>query len=115
MSFVKHGVVLPLGASGDFDDVHAYYPAVLERDGRTWMYYTGYDGANFRMGVAVSEDGLHFVKLGVVIPLGGSGDFDEVRAYIPAVVVRDGRTWLYYSGYDGANARAGLAVSEDGF
>jgi len=112
--FVKHGVVIPLGADGDFDDVHTYTPAVLERDGRTWLYYAGYDGANYRVGLAVSEDGIHFIKHGVVVPLGASGDFDNVYAYRPAVVVRDGRTWLYYAGYDGANIRVGLAVSEDG-
>ena len=58
MSFVKHGVVIPLGASGDFDDVQIYYPAVLERGGRTWMYYSGHAGANVRIGLAVSEDGF---------------------------------------------------------
>ena len=115
MSFVKHGVVIPLGASGDFDDVQAYDPSALERDGRVWLYYTGDDGAKVRVGLAVSEDGVHFVKHGVVIPLGASGDFDDVYTYSPAVVVRDGRTWLYYSGYDGARFRVGLAVSEDGF
>ena len=115
MTFVKHGVVIPLGASGDFDDVWVYSPAVVVRDGRTWLYYTCYDGTGFRIGLAVSEDGVHFVKHGVVIPLGGSGDFDDAHAYTPAVAVRDGRTWLYYSGSDGANDRVGLAVSEDGF
>ena len=115
MSFIKLGVVFPLGASGDFDDTYTYYPAVLVRDGRTWLYYTGFDGARDRVGLAVSEDGIHFTKHGVVVPLGASGDFDNVYAYRPAVVVRDGRTWLYYSGYDGAKARIGLAVSEDGF
>jgi len=113
--FTKHGVVLPLGASGDFDDTHTYTPAVVVRDGRTWLYYAGHDGANMRVGLAVSEDGVHFVKHGVVIPLGASGDFDDVHAFYPAVVVRDGRTWLYYIGYDGAKYRVGLAVSEEGF
>ena len=115
MSFVKHGVVIPLGASGDFDDVHTYAPAVVVRGGRTWLYYIGYDGATWRVGLAVSEDGLHFVKQGVVLPLGASGDFDNVYACYLAVLERDGHTWLYYTGYDGANFRVGLAVSEDGF
>ena len=58
MSFTKQGVVVPLGASGEFDDVYTYLPAVLERDGKTWLYYAGYDGSNYRVGLAVSEDGL---------------------------------------------------------
>ena len=58
MSFVKHGVVIPLGGSGDFDDVHIYAPAVVVRDGRTWLYYAGNDGAKVRVGLAVSEDGF---------------------------------------------------------
>jgi predicted GH43/DUF377 family glycosyl hydrolase len=115
ITFVKHGVVIPLGASGEFDDVYTYFPAVLERDGQIWMYYAGLDGATVRTGLAISEDGITFVKHGVVIPLGASGEFDDGHAYAPVVLERDGQTWVYYAGYDGGNWRIGLAISEDGF
>ena len=58
MSFTRQGVVLPLGASGDFDDAYAYDPAPLLLDGRVHLYYAGFDGAAYRVGLAISEDGL---------------------------------------------------------
>ena len=58
MVFVKKGVVLPLGATGDFDDEHAYMPTVLYHNGRFYMYYSGDDGSKRRIGLAISEDGV---------------------------------------------------------
>jgi RNase P protein component len=111
--FTKLGVVIPLGASGEFDDVHTSTPAVVYRHGRVWCYYTGTDGSNARIGLAISKDGIHFVKKGVVIPLGASGEFDDVHTNTPAVVYRHGRVWCYYSGTDGSTYRIGLSISRD--
>jgi predicted GH43/DUF377 family glycosyl hydrolase len=115
ITFVKQGVVIPLGAGGEFDDAYVYAPAVLERDGQIWMYYAGHDGATVRIGLAISEDGITFVKHGVVISPGASGAFDDVLTYAPAVLRRDGQIWMYYTGYHGGGWRIGLAISEDGF
>ena len=115
MSFTKLGVVIPLGSGGDFDDAQIITPSAVIRDGRTWLYYAGYDGSKYRIGAAVSDDGVHFTKLGVVIPLGSGGDFDDDRVINPGAVIRDGRTWLYYAGRDGSNHRIGAAVSDDGY
>ena len=112
--FTKLGVVIPLGASGDFDDVRVEYPTVIIRDGKVWLYYIGNDGSKYRLGLAVSDDGIHFTKLGVVLPLGSSGELDDARIGYPSAILRDGKTWLYYSAFDGNNYRIGLAVSDDG-
>ena len=114
MTFIKKGVVVPIGASGDFDDEHVYYSSVLYRSGRFFLYYSGHDGSNIRLGLAISKDGVTFVKKGVVVPLGASGDFDDVGVYNPSVLYRSGRFFLYYGGYDGSNYRLGLAISKDG-
>ena len=112
--FTKLGVVIPLGGVGDFDVSDADTPAPLLLDGRVLLYYTGHNGPAWRIGLAASDDGIHFTKLGVVIPLGGAGEFDDVRAYGAAPLLLDGRVLLYYTGYDGADHRVGLAVSDDG-
>lgn len=114
MSFTKLGVVIPLGSAGDFDVVRAWYPSAIVRDGRVWLYYTGRVNGDYYVGLAVSDDGIHFTKLGVVLPLGTAGDFDTQRIDQCCVIVRDGRVWLYYSAHDGATYRVGLAVSDDG-
>ena len=112
--FTKQGVVVPLGGAGEFDDEQASEPGPLCVDGRVLLYYAGFDGANWRVAVAGSDDGVHFTRLGVVLPLGGVGEFDEVWARGPAPLLLDGRVMLYYSGYDGSRIRVGLAASDDG-
>ncbi len=114
MTFEKKGVVLNLGAGGAWDDVLVDSSTVVVRDGQVWLYYTGYDGSNYRIGLAVSKDGLTFEKKGIVLDLGAGGAWDDVRVEVPAVVVRDGQVWLYYAGYDGSKYRIGLAVSKTG-
>ncbi|TSA40269.1 hypothetical protein D4Q85_00085, partial [bacterium] len=114
MTFVKKGVVIQLGANGEFDDLHGQLPAALERNGRVWLYYAGYDGATWRIGLATSKDGIHFTKKGVVIQLGANGEFDDVGGVIPDALERNGRVWLYCGGHDGAKWRTGLATSKDG-
>ena len=115
MTFVKKGVVLPLGAGGDFDDRGTVHPATLEIDGEVHLYYIGYDGLKYRVGSAVSEDGIHFGRQGVVLPLGASGQFDDRNVYHPSLLKADGKTWMYYAGDDGnKGARIGLATSPNG-
>ena len=58
MTFVKKGVVIPLGATNEFDDVNIYALSVIKHAGRFFTYYGGYNGSNGRIGLAVSKDGL---------------------------------------------------------
>lgn len=57
-----------------------------------------------------------FVKKGVVIPLGGAGEIDDVGSatYGIGVIERNDKIYCYYGAYDSLNARVALAVSEDG-
>ena len=110
----KKGVVLSLGAVGEADDFRAYAPAVIYKDGFFYLFYCGYGGANYRICLALSKDGVNFIKKGVVLPLGAAGEADDVYAYAPAVIYKDGFFYLFYGGYDGANYRICLALSKDG-
>jgi len=110
----KKGVVLPLGAAGESDDVHTYQPAVIYKDGFFYLFYSGYEGANYRICLALSKDGVNFIKKGVVLPLGAAGEADDIHTYQPAVIYKDGFFYLFYGGFDGANYRICLALSKDG-
>ena len=114
MARTKLGVVVPLGGAGEFDELGGWGPAPLLLGGRILLYYTGQADSTWRIGLAVSDDGVHFTKLGVVVPLGGAGDFDQDNVYDPAPLLLDGRILLYYTGQVGSTYRIGLAASDDG-
>jgi hypothetical protein len=117
INFVKKGVVITLGSGGQFDEVHALGIDVVYRDGYFWLYYIGYGfvaATQYVLGLAISKDGINFVKKGVVLPVGASGQFDDYYAIYPSVIYKDGYTWLYYSAYDGSSYKVGLSLSKDG-
>jgi len=114
MNFVKKGVIIPLGAPGEIDDNGVAYGHVLIFNNKFYFYYEARDGTNSRIALAVSEDGMNFVKKGVVIPLGAPGEIDDVEASNPFVIKVNDKFYCYYTAYDGANHRIALAISEDG-
>ena len=66
-----------------------------------------------RIGLATSEDGLHFTRDAEPI-VSPSEDYElPGGCEDPRVVEAEGRYWLTYTGYDGANARLCLASSAD--
>lgn len=66
-TWTKHGVTLERGQQGDPDDVQAIRPAVMKGpDGLHRLYYTGYDGSNRRMMLAL--------EYGDVPPVANVGD-----------------------------------------
>jgi len=114
INYTKKGVVLPLGAAGEADDRNVYTISVFYKDGYFWMYYCGHDGANIRICLALSKDGINFTKKGVVLPLGAAGEADDVHTNTAHVLYKDGFFWLYYGAHDGGNFRISLALSKDG-
>jgi hypothetical protein len=48
----RKGMVLPQGAAGAWDDGSADYAAVLQVGGTLKMWYSGFDGASYRIGYA---------------------------------------------------------------
>jgi predicted GH43/DUF377 family glycosyl hydrolase len=70
-----------------FDCRHILDPAAVEKDGRILLYYSGhsYDKPSC-IGLAVSVNGYDFEKKGAVIE----------NAFAPEVVIKDGKTHLFY-------------------
>ena len=60
------GPIVSLGEPGDFDDTHIFAPCVAFEDGEYRLWYSGSSGRVedrvFRLGLAVSRDGVRFEK-----------------------------------------------------
>ncbi|HEX6970831.1 MAG TPA: hypothetical protein VF234_01255 [Limnochordia bacterium] len=104
----------PTGASDDFDGVAVDCPKVLpHRDGYL-MAYAGWDGRANRIGLAWSEDLLHWRRLGLALDLGPSGEWDAGSVSGPCLCRIGGRLALLYCGfprigYEAGPGRIGLA------
>jgi len=106
-----------------WEEKDVFNPAIVVRDGKIYMLYRAQDkigmpGGTSRIGLAVSEDGLHFARepAPVLFP-----DNDACKKYEweggcedPRIVEDDkGTYYMTYTSFDGKNARLLLAVSQD--
>lgn len=106
-----------------WEEKDVFNPAAVVRDGKVWMLYRAEDNigkfaGTSRLGLAISDDGLHFKKESepVFYP-----DNDSLKIYEweggvedPRIVEReDGKYIMTYTSYDGETARLMLATSND--
>lgn len=119
-----HEFVCPvLGKRVRWEEKDVFNPAAVIREGKIYLLYRAEDkigkhAGTSRVGLAVSEDGLHFSKMKepVLYP-----DNDSLKVYEweggiedPRVVeTEDGRYVMTYTAYDGKTARLLLAMSPD--
>ncbi|KKP70169.1 hypothetical protein A2X44_00475 [candidate division CPR3 bacterium GWF2_35_18] len=119
------GCLFTKAVNGNWDDAHTYYPYVIKDETIYKMWYTGHDGSNVRIGYATSNDGLTWTRNsgnncsgtigdGCVIPLGSSGETDDVHAF-SGYVIKDNETYkMWYTGYDGLRYQIHYTTSPDG-
>jgi beta-1,2-mannosidase len=94
-------------------------PAAVVKDGKVYLLYRSQDSAmTSRLGLAISEDGLHFKKLPepVFYPAEDSMKKYEWKGGVedPRIVeTENGMYVLTYTAYDGKTARLCLATSID--
>lgn len=94
-------------------------PAAVVKDGKVYLLYRSQDSAmTSRIGLAVSDDGLHFTKLPepVLFPAADSMKKYEWNGGVedPRVVESDkGLYILTYTAFDGKTARLCIATSTD--
>lgn len=96
--------IVDVGAAGSFDDQDVLDPAAVVFQNKVYLYYSAVGAEPDSIGLAVSEDGVHFDKMGKVL---------EGRA--PDAVVRDGRLYLLWQKpLEGGGYALFLSVSDDG-
>lgn len=115
-NLVSSGVMR--GEAGEFDALSILYPSVIA-DPTGWrMLYTGFDGAKYRIGGALSADGQSWARMDRVA-LEAAPGFDNAAVAQPALLAQTDGWWLWYGGYDTSQTdpgpwRVGLARSLDG-
>lgn len=94
-------------------------PAVVKYQGKYWMYFSlpphadRSKGTGWSAGVAVSDDLLHWQKVGEIV--GESGGPEAKGLAAPEAIVLDGKVHLFYQTYgNGPRDAICHAVSDDG-
>lgn len=114
MEWIREGIALPTGGPAEPDCERQWRPWVLEEDdGTLRMWYSGHDGATWRILEAVDDDGI-WERRGVVIDAGFAGDTDDYGVQAPCVVKTPGGYLMAYAGFDGETTRLHMASSPDG-
>jgi len=94
------------------------WPQVIQDDDGSYkMYYHTLNPAKggFLIGMAISEDGFHWEKVGQILEPGKQGSFDEAGMDCRHVLKIDGQYVMFYSGIDADSCFCvGLALSNDG-
>lgn len=99
------------GSSDGFDSVHTCDPSVLRVHGTYYLYYTGSTGEQDHgnsIGVATSEDGVHFTRVGkgrpIVTPAEDTHRDNGYGVGQPSVVFLDGWYYLMFTDTTGKGA-----------
>jgi hypothetical protein len=90
-----------------------YYSEVaLLDDGSYEMWYTGYDGAVYRLGRATSPDGIQWTRdpVNPILAPGPAGAWDSTNVISPSIVRASGVARLWYTGINNTGSRTGLLL-----
>ncbi len=114
---VEQNPILDVGPPGAWDSVVAKLPAVTKHNNKFYMFYSGRDGKTKQIGLATSDDGVHWEKAPTnpVLP-SRPGSWDRFISTYPApVFVRGEQFYLVYRGMTSLykNQAMGLAVSSN--
>lgn len=108
--------VLPVGAPGTYDDLHAADPYVIRVGDEYWMYYSACThDYKFTMARATSKDGVHWTKdAQPVFAAGEPGSFDDIGDAEPSVIYQDGVYFMIMTSNKDEKRSLGWATSTDG-
>lgn len=109
IAWTKYDPVIP-GGSGSWDTT-PYHPEVIFDGTAYHMWYSGCNQAEdlCQEGYAISPDGSHWTRKGMVLPQGTTGAWDGQSADHAAVLLVGSTFKMWYSGYNGTNYQIGYA------
>ena len=100
-----------------------FNPAVVNRNGKVYMLYraqdkTGKPAGTSRIGLALSNDAIHFTRMAVPVLYPENDAFKKLEweggCEDPRIVEDDkGIYYMYYTGFDGKTARLLVATSKN--
>ncbi len=112
ISWTRHGTVLGPGGAGE--DRKLVYQFVMKDGAMFKMWYSGFDGSNYRIFHATSPDGIAWTKKGLVLDLGPAGSQEDFYVYDP-YILKEGSTYrMWYTGRDVNHCRIFYTESSDG-
>ena len=114
-SFWKYRGNRVISQGTTWDDDGVMEPCVVFAKGQYYVYYTGFDGTDYAIGLARSTDGFTFSKYGT-IPLisKGPGTYDGSSCRDPFVLYDNGVFKMWYTGINGAAECIAYATSKNG-
>ncbi len=94
------GIILHRGERGAWDSYFILDPCVLKLGDRYYMWYTGYDGRNLRIGLATGSNGKNWNKntKNPLLELGASDSWEGTHIYNPCVVKVEDKLYMWYAG-----------------
>jgi predicted GH43/DUF377 family glycosyl hydrolase len=104
--------VISRGSARSWDSVDVLNPSVVRLTGLYLNLYSGFDGLAWRTGLATSEDGVHWQKLGRALsPEGWEGSYIAANG---SAIVSGGEIFYWYVAGEPGDGRIGLARSRNG-
>lgn len=116
-------IVLQLGANGTWDDARILHPCAVSQGGTVYLFYTGYDGSVWKIGVATESasgfTGLGFSKYGSnpILSPGAGGAWDDAGVLDSWIIYdSDASLWkMWFRGYTGSTHKIGYATANNPF
>ena len=106
--------VMTLGADGTWDDVRVVPEDIKKIGDVYYLFYGGWDGFHYRIGIATSSDLHSWTKYtgNPIIDIGGSGSWDQYLAGDHSELVDiDGYWRVYYTGVNVGDTKSAIGLS----
>lgn len=124
MEWIKMGIIEGLLENIGWAKSHAQVPTLLLKEDRVRLYFATRPQQNMTLTTFCDLDlndltRIIYIHDKPVLELGSPGTFDQHGIMPSSIIEKDGKTYLYYSGWCRSvgvpyNNYTGLAVSEDG-
>ena len=114
VNWINKGIIRPLGSSKEVDNYYIYTNCVQHINDEFWMWYSGQDNSSnhhYRIFLATSKDGVNWIKKGVVLNIGITG---EIYDHTCCVLGVNSEFWMWYGDLSGEKYNTSLAISKDG-